>query len=273
MRSRLCGLKSYGLTYARIHAVHPEIPISTIKTTVRRERLRLDNVSRPRSGAPRKLTEVQRDEIYDIVNFQNPHVKYRDLLDSVDHVVKERSIQRLLRELDKRKWLQRKRPVLTENHAAARLRWAQEYQDYEEEDWKKVKWSDECTVERGVGVQPIWTFNRPSEQLLQHDVHAVRPSGRGVRQMLWAGFGHSCRTSLVALYRDPLAARGGVSGRSIEALYTAMLPTFIQQGDIFMHNNAPVHRARIVTGLLNRLGITVIEWPPYSPDLNPIENL
>jgi transposase len=40
-----------------------------------------------------------------------------------------------------------------------------------------------------------------------------------------------------------------------------------------MHDNAPVHTVRIVQRLLQELGIEVMIWPPYLPDLNPIENL
>lgn len=40
-----------------------------------------------------------------------------------------------------------------------------------------------------------------------------------------------------------------------------------------MHDNAPVHTAWIVKKLLEDLGIEAMIWPPYSPDLNLIENL
>lgn len=40
-----------------------------------------------------------------------------------------------------------------------------------------------------------------------------------------------------------------------------------------MHDNALTHRARIVQDLLVELGTEVMEWPPYSPDLSPTENL
>jgi hypothetical protein len=39
-----------------------------------------------------------------------------------------------------------------------------------------------------------------------------------------------------------------------------------------MHNNASVHTARIVKVLLEELGVD-LTWPPYLPELNPIENL
>ncbi|OQD67364.1 hypothetical protein PENANT_c321G09592, partial [Penicillium antarcticum] len=38
-------------------------------------------------------------------------------------------------------------------------------------------------------------------------------------------------------------------------------------------DNAPVHTAYIVRDALNELQCDIMEWPPYSPDLNPIENL
>jgi transposase len=40
-----------------------------------------------------------------------------------------------------------------------------------------------------------------------------------------------------------------------------------------MHGNTSVHTTRIVKSLLEDLGVEFIAWPPYSPDLNPIENL
>jgi transposase len=91
--------------------------------------------------------------------------------------------------------------------------------------------------------------------------------------MFWAGFGERIRTNLIPLYGNPDAPRGGVDSIVIHALYRAVLPQFVTDGDIFIQDNAPVHRARIIRTLLQQMGIEVMEWPPYSPDLNPIENL
>jgi transposase len=42
---------------------------------------------------------------------------------------------------------------------------------------------------------------------------------------------------------------------------------------VFMHDNAPVHTTCIVQEWLADQTFTVMEWPPYSLDLNPIEHV
>jgi hypothetical protein len=39
----------------------------------------------------------------------------------------------------------------------------------------------------------------------------------------------------------------------------------------FMQDNASPHKAALTLEDMKERGIQVIEWPPYSPDLNPIE--
>jgi hypothetical protein len=41
----------------------------------------------------------------------------------------------------------------------------------------------------------------------------------------------------------------------------------------FQQDNAPCHKADSVTQFLQEYNFQVMEWPPYSPDISPIENL
>ena len=42
---------------------------------------------------------------------------------------------------------------------------------------------------------------------------------------------------------------------------------------LFMQDNAPGHLAKDIKSLLKKLRIIIVNWPPFSPDLNPIETL
>jgi len=40
-----------------------------------------------------------------------------------------------------------------------------------------------------------------------------------------------------------------------------------------MQDNAGIHTSRKVRVFMQQHHINVIDWPPYSPDLNPIEHM
>ena len=41
----------------------------------------------------------------------------------------------------------------------------------------------------------------------------------------------------------------------------------------FQHDNSPIHKEYSVKKWLHDNGVTVLDFPPYSPDMMPIENL
>lgn len=95
--------------------------------------------------------------------------------------------------------------------------------------------------------------------------------------MFWAAFCWNMRTILYDLDGDPNAKRGGVTARVILALLQEALPEILSEGMFFIQDNSPLHTARLVQEWLDQWchehSIEIIDWPPYSPDLNPIENL
>jgi transposase len=49
-------------------------------------------------------------------------------------------------------------------------------------------------------------------------------------------------------------------------------PSYREQGSwSSLHDNAPPHKSKIVRDFLARKGITVLDHPPYSPDLAPAD--
>jgi transposase len=275
LRTQITTLKEVaGWSYGEIHKKFPDLPLSTIKMTCLRSRIRHKEESLKRSGRPSKLNDDDRQKILQKIHEQ-PRVTYEDLCSEVDNKVKKRSIARLLCVEEMKKWRVMKRPYLTPEHAAVRLRWAERYQNFTKEDFDRVFWSDECTIERGIGLRLEYSFIRPSEQAAAGEVMPTPHRGFQVKQMFWAAFAGSLRRSgLIALYGDPESSRGGVNRFVIRDLYERVLPTLlIDPNSIFMQDNAPTHTAQIVREYVASLGREVMIWPPNSPDLNPIENL
>ena len=91
--------------------------------------------------------------------------------------------------------------------------------------------------------------------------------------MFWASFGFGIRTNLVVMKGDPDALRGGVTARRYIEVLEEYLPTILDSDSIFMQDNASIHIAYIVRQWFIDNAIETVDQPPYSPDLNPIENL
>ena len=71
--------------------------------------------------------------------------------------------------------------------------------------------------------------------------------------------------------RDEDSKKKGYSANSYIAVLEDQLPTIYNPGMKFMQDNAPIHTAGKVKKWFEENGIEIIDWPPYSPDLNPIK--
>ncbi|GFR65550.1 transposable element Tcb2 transposase [Elysia marginata] len=86
--------------------------------------------------------------------------------------------------------------------------------------------------------------------------------------MVWGGITAAGKTPLVTVHGN-LTARRYIDG----ILRPHVVPAIHNQGLTFMQDKAPAHRARITNQFLYENNIPVLHpWPPYSPDLNPIEH-
>ncbi len=57
------------------------------------------------------------------------------------------------------------------------------------------------------------------------------------------------------------------------AIYQEILELYGDADFIFQQDLAPAHTAKSTKSWFNDHGVTVLDWPANSPDLNPIENL
>ncbi len=70
----------------------------------------------------------------------------------------------------------------------------------------------------------------------------------------------------------PMVLDGPMNGATFLAYIEQVLVPTLQPGDVFVMDNLPAHKRGAVRAATERAGATLLYPPPYSPDLNPIEN-
>ena len=160
-------------------------------------------------------------------------------------------------------------PTLTILNRANRLQWARTHIRWTFRQWNRVLFTDESRFCLSVadGRQRIW--RRKGERhaaacVLQHN----RFGGPSV--MVWGGISGQYRTPLVVIDGNITAQR-----YVDEVLRPYVLPfrAAHPQVNIFQHDNARPHAARLTKDFLTEEEVPVMPWVPYSPDQNPIEHL
>ena len=101
---------------------------------------------------------------------------------------------------------------------------------------------------------------------------------RGQRAIGAVPHGHwQTSTFLAALRCDRLTAPcvidGPINGLTFQAYVDQILVPTLARGDIVIIDNLGSHKGRAVRQAIERVGATLLYLPPYSPDLNPIEQL
>lgn len=91
--------------------------------------------------------------------------------------------------------------------------------------------------------------------------------------MVWGGIWKGGRSKLVIMTRDELAKKKGFTSNSYcWALEEGLLPNYDGTRH-FQQDNASIHKSEQTTDFLITHGISFIDWPSHSPDLNPIEHV
>ena len=71
----------------------------------------------------------------------------------------------------------------------------------------------------------------------------------------------------------PLLLDGPVNAETFVGYVEECLIPELRAGDILIMDNLPAHKNPRVTQVVEGAGCTLVYLPPYSPDLNPIENM
>jgi len=137
-------------------------------------------------------------------------------------------------------------------------------------------WSDECWIERSKDPRTVWVFRTPAEKWRTDLIEPYAKQG-DAKVMIWSLFCgenkgplHVCEETLNQYNYLDILQQNMVDFAAENVQIDDISGE--QVWPIFMQDNAPVHRARTVREWLRDCEYVVLEWPPYSPDLNPIEH-
>jgi transposase len=101
---------------------------------------------------------------------------------------------------------------------------------------------------------------------------------RGKRLVAKVPHGHWKTVTFIAALRGdritaPLVLDGPINGEAFLAYVEQVLAPTLKPGDVVVMDNLGSHKNRAIRNAIRAVGARLIFLPPYSPDLNPIEQV
>lgn len=266
-RQRAVALRLAGISVKDVCDIVQASPRS-IKRWYSREKQGQDLSDLPRSGRPLVITpKISRSIVKQIRGKFD--VSLRDVAKNIKQ--KHRislglaTIKKHLQKLGLQYYSHRPKLKLTPSQMKKRVAFAKSYLNM---SWNIVIFSDEKDWNLShSGKIGLWKF--PT------DPYPEREPTRNIPPIkTWAAISSRGKSRLIEY-------TGTLDASDYQELLTKGLLPLIQKdfrrgGYLFQHDNAPPHRAHSTTTWLQTHGVNSIpvgDWPPYSADLNPIENL
>lgn len=163
-----------------------------------------------------------------------------------------------------------KKPLLTARHRQLRLEFARRHEQWSWVDWSCVLFTDESKFNMFQTDGRVYIRRRTGERFNDDCVvPTVKFGGGGV--MVWGAMTYR-GTGMLTKVDGRLNGPGYVNILQNFAVPSAHI---LGYGDHYwlQDDNAPCHRARIVENWKEDNDVRCLQWPPQSPDLNPIETL
>jgi len=155
-RGQIVAHHDSGRTYKQVTRII-DISPNTIAKTIQKVSIRHHSISQPRSSRPSKTSPRDRRRVlYTVKKF--PNASYAKIRTETGIKVSDSTLYRILTSFHIDHWITKKRPILTKDQVKVRLQWAEERKIWTFDDWKKVIFTDECSLERGSGKRPTWIW-------------------------------------------------------------------------------------------------------------------
>lgn len=282
-RHHIVSLRQSGRTNAQVTAHMLEIfGIQVQRRTVQKVFSKYKETgtveNRPRSGRPPKCDpragrSLRRDAL------RNRWASIRSLTYSFNITqgaqVSRETARRVLKKYGLVRHISKRRPALTLAQRRRRLAFARRYNNWRICNWGRVLFTDEKIFRASSNRRHEFVTRFSFEKYNPNCISRVSKGGPQVHvwgAMGWRGVAPLIRIrgTLTALeYQQQVLT--GIQGiaRQVAGFGRRRGP----HAWVLQQDNAPAHAARATRQYLDDNHIEVLDWPPNSPDLNPIENL
>lgn len=227
------------------------------------------------AGQGRKRKTVARDDRFIVTSVLRNRTltssEVRTRLQDVRNVtVSTKTVRRRLKSAGITSHVPARSPVLSTAHRVARVTFARNHEQWDNESWGKVLFTDESRFCLKPDDGRIKVWRRPGERYAQCNIIGKDAYGGG-SIMVWGGICMGARTDLHVFGNGSVTAVRYVT--EVLEYFVVPVAPFIGNGFLLMHDNARTHTAAIVVDYLRAVEINTMGWPAHSPDLNPIEHV
>jgi hypothetical protein len=246
----------------------------SVATAIRVRKEHFPGLDKPKGGRPPSLSEQDKRKMVRQLTsgkFDTAVEVRKDLVENRRKPLSVDTVRRALKDSGLKSRAKVKKPALSRKHRRARLEFARKYAEWTVDDWKRVIWSDETKINCWGSDGRLWCWKKPGSGLQPGHVQSTVKHGGG-SIMTWG-----CMTALGPGYMAKID--GGMDSELYcKILDEDLLDTINDYGldkseIIFQHDNDPKHTAKKTKKWLEEQELQVLDWPPQSPDLNPIEHL
>ncbi|UYV84076.1 Transposase [Cordylochernes scorpioides] len=266
-RGMVIGLKRAGWSIRQI-AADTHLGASTVHRLWRRW-LEQGNVAIYRNSGATRVTSARVDRRIFRQAVAAPQATCTAILqhvqDTLDHSISTRTISRRLVANGLHSCRPLRRLPLTPPNRRQRLEWCRARSTWMTE-WHRVVFSDESRFCLSSDSRRVRVWRRRGERSNPAAI-VERPTVRQRGIMVWGAIAYDSRSPLLRI-QGTMTAQRYVDDvlRPVTLPYLQGVPNAIYQQD-----NARPHTARISQQALQ--DVQMLPWPPYSPDLSPIEHV
>ena len=252
-------------------ARHLRLAQGTVSKLIHRYRTKQDVRPGVSTGRPRKTTAREDRQLYRMCRERRTMSAsaLRDRCQQRIHIrISRGTVNNRLLSRGLRARRPAKKPLLTRERKQRRLQWAQQHRNRQLRHWRHVLFSDESRFLLHRADGRVRVRRQIGERFADDCVQGTVPHGGGSVHV-WGAIHYGGKTNLVILHNNVNA------DTYREVLETEMVPyarAHFGRNFLFQHDNAPAHRARRTQAFLQEQEIDQLDWPPYSPDLAPIEH-